>query len=347
MSKIAFITDTHFGARNDSPLFVEYFLSFLEGQFFPYLKANNIKTIVHLGDLMDRRKFVNFFVLSQVKTRFMEYLKNNNIEFHCIIGNHDTFFKNTNDLNSVKELFGHNGIYIYDKPTCKTIEGFDFAIVPWINKENEKECLNFIKTAKADICLGHFELYGYEIMRGIPHEDGMDPNLLARYEMVLSGHFHVKHSKDNVHYLGTPYQITFNDLGQKKGFYIFNTETRNLEFIENERKLFYTIRYNDIDYDMLTLDFERYRNCFIRVIVEKKTNKLMFDEYINKLNSVEVSELNIIESFGETKQEQVDIDTTKDTLSIINDEIDHMEEVPNKNKLKSIIHTLYLESLSQ
>ena len=347
MSKIAFITDTHFGARNDSPLFVEYFLSFLEGQFFPYLKANNIKTIVHLGDLMDRRKFVNFFVLSQVKTRFMEYLKNNNIEFHCIIGNHDTFFKNTNDLNSVKELFGHNGIYIYDKPTCKTIEGFDFAIVPWINKENEKECLNFIKTAKADICLGHFELYGYEIMRGIPHEDGMDPNLLARYEMVLSGHFHVKHSKDNVHYLGTPYQITFNDLGQKKGFYVFDTETRNLEFIENERKLFYTIRYNDIDYDMLTLDFERYRNCFIRVIVEKKTNKLMFDEYINKLNSVEVSELNIIESFGETKQEQVDIDTTKDTLSIINDEIDHMEEVPNKNKLKSIIHTLYLESLSQ
>jgi len=347
MSKIAFITDTHFGARNDSPLFVEYFLSFLEGQFFPYLKANNIKTVIHLGDLMDRRKYVNFYVLSQVKSRFMDYLRKNNIEFHCIVGNHDTFFKNTNDLNSINELFGENGIYIYDKPTCKTIEGFDFAIVPWINKENEKECLDFIKTAKAAVCLGHFELYGYEIMRGIPHEDGMDPNLLSRYEMVFSGHFHVKHSKDNVHYLGTPYQITFNDLGQKKGFYVFDTETRNLEFVENERKLFYSIRYNDVDYDMLTLDFERYRNCFMRVIIEKKTNKLMFDEYINKLNSVEVSELNIIESFGETSQQQVDIDTTKDTLSIINDEIDQMEEVPNKNKLKSIIHSLYLESLSQ
>jgi len=347
MSKIAFITDTHFGARNDSPLFVEYFLSFLEGQFFPYLKANNIKTVIHLGDLMDRRKYVNFFVLSQVKTRFIDYLRKNNIEFHCIIGNHDTFFKNTNDLNSVNELFGDTGIHVYDKPVCKNIEGFDFALVPWINKENEKECLDFIKTSKADICLGHFELYGYEIMRGIPHEDGMDPNLLARYEMVLSGHFHVKHSKENVHYLGTPYQITFNDLGQKKGFYIFDTDTRNLEFIENERKLFYTIRYNDVDYDMLTLDFERYRNCFIRVLVEKKTNKLMFDEYINKLNSVEVSELNIVESFMESKQEHVDIDTSKDTLSIISDEIDHMEEVPNKNKLKSIIHSLYLESLSQ
>ena len=78
MSKIAFITDTHFGARNDSPLFVEYFLSFLEGQFFPYLKENNIKTVIHLGDLMDRRKYVNFYVLSQVKSKFMDYLKKNN-----------------------------------------------------------------------------------------------------------------------------------------------------------------------------------------------------------------------------------------------------------------------------
>ena len=347
MSKIAFITDTHFGARNDSPLFVEYFLSFLEGQFFPYLKANNIKTVIHLGDLMDRRKYVNFFVLSQVKTRFIDYIAQNGIDFHCIIGNHDTFFKNTNDLNSVNELFGGTGISVYDKPMCKEIEGFNFAIVPWINKENKKECLNFIKSARADICLGHFELHGYEIMKGILHEEGMDPGVLSRFEMVLSGHFHVKHSKDNIHYLGTPYQITFNDLGQKKGFYIFDTETRNLEFIENNTKLFYTIRYNDVDYDMLTLDFEKYRNCFIRVLVEKRNNKVMFDEYINRLNSVELSELNIIETFTETKQEQVDIDTTKDTLSIINDEIDRMDEVPNKNKLKSIIHTLYLESLSQ
>lgn len=347
MSKIAIITDTHFGIRNDSPLFVEYFLSFLEGQFFPYLKTNNIKTVIHLGDLMDRRKYINFFVLSQVKSRFVNYLKENNIEFHCIIGNHDTFFKNTNNLNSVNELFGEAGFHIYDKPVCKLIEGFDFAIVPWINKENEKECLDFIKTARAAICLGHFELCGYEIMKGVLFEEGMDPNLLSRYEMVLSGHFHVKHNRGNVFYLGTPYQVTFNDLGSKKGFHIFDTQTRNLEFIENERKLFFTLTYNDVDYDMLTLDFERYRNCFIRIYVQKKNSQKQFDKYIENLNAVEVSELNIMEMGQQPQEQGADIDTTKDTLSIINDEIDHMEEVPNKNKLKSIIHTLYLESLLQ
>lgn len=347
MSKIAFITDTHFGARNDSPLFLEYFLSFFENEFFPYLKKNNIKTVIHLGDLLDRRKYVNFYILSQVKKRFVDYIQKNNIEFHCIIGNHDTFFKNTNDLNSVSELFGETGIHIYEKPVCKNIEGFDFAFVPWINKENEKECLDFIKTAKAPICLGHFELYGYEIMKGIPHEDGMDPDVLSRFEMVFSGHFHVRHSKDHIHYLGTPYQITFNDLGQKKGFHIFDTETRNLEFIENDKKLFYTLIYNDIDYDILSIDFEKYRNCFIRVLVQKRLDKIKFDKYIEKLNSVEVSELNIIEMLTENKEQNVDIDTTKDTISIINDEIDRLEEIPNKNKLKSIIHNLYLESLSQ
>ena len=43
--KIAIITDTHFGARNDSVQFDEYFYQFYEGQFFPYLQKNNIKTV--------------------------------------------------------------------------------------------------------------------------------------------------------------------------------------------------------------------------------------------------------------------------------------------------------------
>jgi hypothetical protein len=102
-----------------------------------------------------------------------------------------------------------------------------------------------------------------------------------------------------------------------------------------------------VDFDMLSLDFERYRNCFIRVYIQKKKSQKLFDQYLEKLNSVEVSELNIIDMPTQTTEENVDIDTTKDTLTIISDEIDRMEEVPNKNKLKTIIHNLYLESLSQ
>ena len=60
-----------------------------------------------------------------------------------------------------------------------------------------------------------------------------------------------------------------------------------------------------------------------------------------------VASLNIIEENTVELSSEQTVDNTKDTLTIINAEIDSMEEVQNKNKLKKIIHELYMESLSQ
>ena len=347
MSKIAFVTDTHFGCRNDSPQFLEYFFEFFTEQFFPYLKRNNITKVIHLGDLLDRRKYVNFLTLSRVQNEFIKPIKEAGIEFHCIIGNHDTYYKNTNDLNSVKELF-ENSIHIYNKPQIVTVAGFEFAVVPWINRENESECMDFIKTAKADILLGHLELRGYEVLGGIKSEEGTDPKLFGRYESVYTGHFHHRQSNDNIHYLGTPYQITFNDVYNKNGFYIFDTETRIMDFQENEAKIFYSIRYNDKEHDMGAIDFSKYRNCFIKIIIEEKTKNYMFDKFVDSMYNAEVAELTVVEQILPVGAENEEpIDTSKDTITIINDEIDRMSEVTNKNKLKTIIHDLYIESLSE
>ena len=113
--KIAVINDTHFGVKNDSLFFlyiydekgnkIEESLNFFEQQFFPYLLKNNIRTVLHLGDLMDRRKYVNFYTLNQVQNRFIDFFGSNNIDLHLTIGNHDTFFKNTNSVNSTTELY--------------------------------------------------------------------------------------------------------------------------------------------------------------------------------------------------------------------------------------------------
>ena len=40
--KIALITDTHFGARNDNLAFNDYFYKFWEETFFPYLEEKGI-----------------------------------------------------------------------------------------------------------------------------------------------------------------------------------------------------------------------------------------------------------------------------------------------------------------
>ena len=76
--KICLINDTHAGARGDSLLFNEFFFKFWEGTFFPYLKENNIKQIIHLGDVVDRRKYINYILkLEDLYTWFenLDYLK--------------------------------------------------------------------------------------------------------------------------------------------------------------------------------------------------------------------------------------------------------------------------------
>jgi hypothetical protein len=175
----------------------------------------------------------------------------------------------------------------------------------------------------------------------------MSPAILSRFDTVYSGHFHCKQSEKNVSYLGTPYQITFSDLKERKGFHILDTETRELEFIENPDRIFYAVRYNDAERDMLKADFAKYKNSFVKLIVENKTKPYIFDKFLDSMYGNGVASLNIIEENNVELSSEHTVDNTKDTLTIINSEIDAMEEVQNKNKLKTIIHELYTESLSQ
>ena len=75
------------------------------------------------------------------------------------------------------ELFGgrYEKVHIYDNPTTLTLGGCKFALVPWINKEHEAACLGFMEDSDAKIVCGHFELNGYQVMRGVQHSGGLDP----------------------------------------------------------------------------------------------------------------------------------------------------------------------------
>lgn len=344
--KLAFLADTHFGARNDAPLFLDHFLDFFENQFFPYLEANNIKTIIHLGDFMDRRKFVNYNTLNQVRKRFIQKLKDGGYEMYCIAGNHDTYYRNTNDVNCLQELF-KNDFEIFDNlPVKKEFGGVSFILVPWINKNNVDASLEFIKKTSADFVLGHFEFRGYQVLRGVKHEEGTDPALFTKFEHVYSGHFHCKQTDKNISYLGTPYQITFGDVNERKGFHVFDTDTRVMEFIPNTNKMFHVLRYNDKDEDPMKIDFADYKNKFVKIIVETKTKPYIFDRFMDSLYGAQVANLTVAEEQNNDILSVDKVDASLDTVSIINNEIDGMQEVENKEKLKKIIHELYIESLS-
>ena len=323
-------------------------MKFFDDVFFPYLEKNNIKTIIHAGDLMDRRKFVNFNILNQVRTKFMDRINDQDIELHCILGNHDVYYRNTNMINSIRELFS-NDLNLYEKPEVVNFDGLDIALLPWINKENEQESVDFIKNASAPILIGHLELRGYDVMRGIKFDGGMDANIFDRYEKVLSGHFHCRQESGNVHYMGTQYQITFADLNETKGFHVLDTETREIDFVENPYKMFHTLRYNDNDdnFDVDAVDCTNLKDTYIKIFVESKKNPYTFDRFMDKLYDNGVAKITIVEDIIDsewTKEEIVDL--AQDTVTLINNEIDSIDEVEDKTRMKKLIKDLYMESLS-
>tara|TARA_Y100000593_G_scaffold60044_1_gene111305 strand:- start:2213 stop:3181 length:969 start_codon:yes stop_codon:yes gene_type:complete len=321
-------------------------MKFFDDVFFPYLIENDIHTVIHAGDLMDRRKFVNFSILNQVRNKFIKRLKEENIDFHCILGNHDVYYRNTNEVNSVRELFG-NDIKLYEKPEIVNFDGLDIALLPWVNKENHENSVSFIQTAAAPMLIGHLELDGYEVMRGVGFQGGMNSELFDRFEKVLSGHFHCRQEKENVYYLGTQYQITFADLAETKGFHILDTETRELEFIENPYKMFHTLRYNDEDGPIEERKYPELKGSYIKLFVETKKHPYSFDRFMDKLYESGVAKITIVEEIVDsewTKEEIVDL--AQDTVTLINNEIDSIDEVQDKPRMKKLIKDLYMESLS-
>jgi len=350
--KICILGDTHFGARGDSLDFHKYFEKFYDEVLFPYLKANDIEVIFQMGDLFDRRKFINFNTLHLCREYFFDRCQILGIKVHTLLGNHDIAFKNTLEVNSTGLLLNeYENIHYYDSFETTEFDGVLIDVVPWICDDNEQEIFNAMKQSTAQICFGHFEIAGFEMDKGNVCDHGLDKNTLKKYDVVLSGHFHHKSTDGNITYVGTPYEMMWSDYGDQKGFHIFDTQTRNMEYIQNNFHMFNKITYddgvNDFEY-WKNYDFESLKNSYVKVIVVNKQNPYLFDTVIDSLYKKGVADISIVEDFNDSlfEEDQEIIDQAEDTLTIINRVIDVTNDVKDPNILKSIIKELYLEALN-
>ena len=350
--KIALINDTHAGARGDNPIFNEFFFKFWENTFFPYLEENNIKTICHLGDVVDRRKFINFVTLNSWRSRFFDRARDMSIQLEVIVGNHDVTYKNSNELNAMQELFSHyDNINIYTEPVDLTFDGLQVAMVPWINGENYEHSMEFLTNTKSQIVFGHFEISGFEMDRGNVCQGGMSREIFNRFDMVMSGHFHHKSSEGSIYYLGNQYEMTWADYGDVRGFHVFDTETRELEFIENPNRIFYKIAYNDEEAHEIEkwkqFDYSAYKETYVKVIVVNKKDPFTFDSVIDNLYKAGVLDVSIVEDFSDTSTvEDEEIDQAEDTITILNKYIDGMTLDVDNDTLKTYMRELYVEALN-
>lgn len=354
--KICILGDCHFLARNGSKSFNSHFECFYSNIFFPYLINNNIKTVVQLGDLMDNRKQAHLQGLSECKKYFFDKLEEYDITLYTIVGNHDSFYRDTISVNSQNLLLKEykNVISIENPEYVEIADNKKVLFLPWICKDNYEEAIKKIDQSLSDICFGHLELRDFAMYKGFICDDGMDWKLFERFEFVFSGHYHHRSNRGNVYYLGTPYELTWQDDSDPKGFHIFDLDTRNLDFINNPYKMFNKIFYDDLlNEDFIKDQIENskldgYSNSYIKVIVKNKDNPYLFDLFIDALYKINPLDLVIIEDMSDVLNEEIkDIDETEDTLTILSRYIDNVKTKDlDSNKLKNMLSSLYNEAMS-
>tara|TARA_B100002019_G_C21241831_1_gene585986 strand:- start:328 stop:1386 length:1059 start_codon:yes stop_codon:yes gene_type:complete len=345
--KIAVLNDTHCGIRNSSEVFLDNAEKFYNEVFFPECEKQDIKQILHLGDYYDHRKFVNFKALNHNRRVFLDQLRKRGMSMDIIPGNHDTYYKNTNELNSLKECLGHymNEVNIVMEPKVMKYGSLNIGLVPWICNDNYEQCMNFIKDCKADWIGAHLELKGFEMMRGLTNTHGMSPDIFKRFEMVLTGHYHVGSKKDNIWYLGSQMEFFWSDAHDPKFFHIIDTETRQVEKIRNNNTLFEKVVYNDeeIDYNSYNKDLSK---KFVKVVVANKTDPFTFDRFIDYIQNQDIYELKIAENFNEFVGANVDDEDMnfEDTAEIVDTYIDAVDTDLDKDKIKVQMRELMTEA---
>ena len=342
--KIAIITDQHFGARKNSKLFHDYFLKFYEDIFFPTLEKEGITTIIDMGDTFDSRKGVDFVSLEWAKNHYYDRLAELGITVHTIIGNHTAYYKNTNDLTGVGLfLREYDNVKIYPEAEEVIIDKTKFLFVPWINSENEEKTLQVIDDSDSPCVMGHLELNGFMATRGHFMENGMDSNVFDKFDRVYSGHYHMRSNKENVFYLGNPYEMYWNDVNDRnRGFHLFDTDTLEHIPVNNPYQLFHNLYYEDTPHQML--DITKYNQKIVKVIVRKKSDPKQFEKYIDKLYSSNLAELKIVENFDFTEGEEFEADESEDTISLLNRYIQESEVDLDKSVITEILQDVYREA---
>lgn len=343
MSTVALISDIHLGIRNDSYDFLKNHENFFTEIFFPECEKRNVDTVIHCGDLTDRRKQINFNTVNKAKNFLFDKIKSKNMTFYSIVGNHDSYYKNTIKINSLRELDLENyNFIIIDEPKEIKIYDETLCFIPWICSENEEQCLRLIQETNSQFCFGHFSIENFEMQRGRFCENGLSPKIFEKFTQVFSGHFHHSSSKGNIFYLGSCSQYTWNDYGDDRGFYFFNLKTHDLEFVPNSYRMFTKIEYDEekTEQENLAFNFESIKNSYCKIIVKSQSDKKKFKKFLEKIDASQLINLKVVDQTQNLEEEkEITNDEIQDTKTIL------LKYSEKDKQLRDFLLDLYSEAL--
>jgi len=347
MAKIALIADTHYGVRNDNVNYYEHFSKFFDNIFFPYLKEHKIQKVVHLGDVVDRRKYINFLTAHHLRKSFLEPLEDLGIETDIIVGNHDTYYKNTNEINAIDEVVRrYSNVNFYKDPIEVDLLGIPTLYLPWICNQNRKRSIDLIKTTDAKLCIGHLEIEGFLMQPGQVNKEGINPSMFDKFNKTLSGHFHLRSSNKNIYYLGCPYQMNWSDYGLVKGFHILDSETQDLEFVKNPYDMYTRITIDSPFKAEKYLNKQSIKDHYVKIVIKENIDGIVLDDFVSKVEALSPYEVKIVDETMVHQRETIDIEHLEDTQQIISNYIKSIDTSVDDDKLTDKILDLYHRAMN-
>lgn len=340
------IGDTHFDMRRSNQTMQEAFhgnfAKFLK-DIFQYCDDHKVKTIVQMGDLFDVRASVGLWAMDWFIKEFRNEIVKRRIHCYVIVGNHDIRAKESIVINSPMIMLSKfkDNFTVVDRPLDIMIDDMECLLVPWICKENEEEIYSSIDASDAKYLFGHFELNGFEMYKGQPARSHHDHKRLAKFDKVFSGHFHHRSIKDNIIYVGTPWEMTWQCFNDQKG--VHELKKDKLTFIENPYVMYNKIIYSD---DM-TIEKEMISGKILKLIIQNRPDKKKLNSILDKIYSFVPLELKIEETFTEELASEVQITNMKNTRDVLHDFIEESDIELEKDQLKSIFDSLYQEAIMQ
>lgn len=324
--KIAILTDTHFGIRNDNTAFHLASEKFFSRTFFPKLKEEGITSVWHLGDLVDSRKYIDFRTLEALYSHFLDPIED--FDFSIIAGNHDVYYKDTNKLNAL-ELLLHKKAKIYTEAQDVLVGGIKTFLLPWINEENYHVSMQKVAETHSTMCFGHLEINGFKMDSGMSCEHGLDPVKFKKFDLTLSGHFHTPSSSGSITYLGATGAYTWADYGTPRGFHIMDTDyPSELQFIENPFNVFRKYVYDDSTQELEEAIFDdvksiregriAYNDVYVQIVIRKMHNAYLYNSLVDSIKASKPLKVTI-----DNQIEDVSEDSSEDEVTEIKEAVDN------------------------
>lgn len=347
--RLVLINDSHWGVHDDDYYYSKMIVDFHKNVLFPYIKKNDIKTIFHLGDLVEKRKSINYQTSNIMCDNFFDVCRDEKIDIFITPGNHDSFYANSLRVTSLSELVEdkYDNVTIIDDPREIRFDKLDILCMPWICKENEEKSMKMLVDTKCSVVFGHFEISGFDMYPGMTMKKGMDKGIFQRFNRVLSGHYHHKSDDRVIHYLGTQYELTWSDYSDPKGFHVFDTETLEIEFIENPSPMFHKIEYDDTDTNYSEMDLGHLIGRTVKLVVVEKNDLDMYESFYGRLNDMDLAKFISIDNVGLSISEEISDGELSENILIVMENFLNESTIPKnikKPQLNKLIKALYIEA---